>query len=89
MTPKQNEALHSILVKYFSGELDDETNEIIYEAACELTLSKARIYLAEITYGIGYSKSLLRSEVGEATYKKLKTLCKNNIYKRLKEGNRI
>lgn len=85
----QDRALHSMLVKYFNGELDDATNEIIYEAACELTLIRARTFLAEITYNIGYAKSLMQSVMGETTYKRLKTLCKNNIYKRLKEANKI
>ena len=89
MKPDQEEKVHSMLVKYFNGELDDATNEIIYEAACELTPIRARTFLAEIAYNTGYSKSLLRTIMSEFTYSRLKKLCKENIYKRLKEGNKI
>ena len=89
MTTIQDEKLQQMLIKYFNGELDDATNEIIFEAACELTLIRARTFLAEITYSIGYSKSLMRTIMSEFTYSRLKKLCKQNIFKRLKEGNKI
>lgn len=77
--------LTQMLEQFFRGELDDVTANVIYEAACEIALSEAVIYLVEITYHIGYAKSILGDKISETTYKKMKKLAKDNLIKRLSE----
>lgn len=85
MTTNERIALRDKLAHYFKGELDADTNEVIYEAACEIALGDGVIYLVEICYAIGYKNSLLAANIGETTYKKMKKLVADNLLKRLIE----
>lgn len=86
MSAYREYVLNLTLEKYLLGELDKKTNDVILKAASEIVLDFAPIILIEITYHIGYAKSLLLDKMCETTYKTLKKRVKDNLLKNLERG---
>ena len=75
-----------ILPKYLLCELDEKTNSLIRSCAEEIVLDDWLVYIIEITYHIGYAKSILADNISESTYKKIKKLVKDNLIMKLSGG---
>lgn len=86
MSCYQRFVIRQILQSYLRGDCDKVKSEAIKEAATEMALNQANVYIIEIAYSIGYANSIL-TDVSEVTYKRIKQAVYNNIIKNLKGEN--
>ena len=86
MDRHQSFVLTQILSKYLKNGFDDNTNDLIQSCAEEIALEDWLPYIIEITYHIGYTNSILSDNISEYTYKQMKKMIVDNLYKRLSGG---